>query len=220
MSACPDDEDLYRSSLSSHSFRVLRVSRVSNLPEAAVSKLEALLQALVHESTETELWEVPYVFARHALRAGLDAHLAREEMTAAMFIPLFDVLEDYLDSEDIEEMEASFLCLFPKTQVPAGLDSFDVATWKVAREQPTSIDGEPLRKNTRRIARLAYFRSLDYPEGFTLPQNRIGDWLGIKQRTVSTFINSLIVRGIIECVDSSYSYKGHKGKLYRFIHPA
>ena len=50
-----------------------------------------------------------------------------------------------------------------------------------------------------------------------LPRVRLGKWLGVSPRTVTSLVNLLEAQGIIKCSDLNYSYQERRAKSYKFV---
>jgi hypothetical protein len=162
----------------------------------------------IWQQQEIQNWELPFLLARR-LRLLTEDQPERFEEAVLRF-------SEKLDYAEFEEVWVEMLLIWDDIKVADGEDALRVAM-KHARRRPFPLQNS-FGESYAAVASLAWHLSLFMEmKPFFLPRERIGEWLDISSRRVSSVVSLLEKKEVIFCIDPSYSYKDHKAKTYRFI---
>lgn len=155
----------------------------------------------------TDWWQIPFWVALAFKQADPSRHPGYDE---------FEEVAAALEPEwaghgtfDIESVASEAWALWPTVKGKGHAVATAVAR---AVAEPAALPGPRV---LRVIVAYAHDISKVHP-AFVIPQEQIATTLGLKShRTVGRIIERAVADGHIAVVDDSWSYKDHRGKLYR-----
>jgi len=130
-------------------------------------------------------------------------------------------VENFLDFSDegIEDRWIEFVDMWHIVKFPEGQGVLDMA-FKSAKEAPIKLAIEDdLGRDFTTVASVAYYLQREFrgDEPIILPVKRIGELLGKTAMHGTRLVRLLGHYGLIEEVDSSFSYASHKARTYKFL---
>jgi hypothetical protein len=171
-----------------------------------LSRARDLLEKHKEELRDVPGWRFPFEIAR-LLRSVTDE---KPEQFKRLLLSGWLEKDEYLQ----------FLEAWDSVSCPAGCDAFDIVA-RLALEKPVVVSFECGDDLVRQLAGFAYHAAVqtqDIEGRIQLPRVRLGKWMEVSPRAVTSLVRRLERAGVVRCLaQDDFSYKEHRAKSYKFV---